>query len=164
MKKLGIISLIFLAFGHYVRGQENPITEFDLYGCWIFERTENREPPERIIYKSCENSNSELAIRSSEINFLAFNRCDFQEIIPSQLNCSGITETLHGTWTYDEKAKIVEIFYPEDYLNEFWEKVKEYDPQFYLPPPRSKKKFKIVGFKKGQLEIEKTTHNKGYIK
>ncbi|NHF61592.1 hypothetical protein FK220_019725 [Flavobacteriaceae bacterium TP-CH-4] len=164
MKRLAFIFLIFLAAGYSAHGQNKTITEFDLYGCWTLESNENGQPPQKWIYKSCEESDSKLAVRNSKIRFLAYSKCEFQEITPSQIICPGIWKTLEGTWSYDEVSGLVEIFYPENYMVEFWKKLKEEHPDLVIPNPRLKKKFRVVGLNDGQLEIEKTTHNITYSK
>lgn len=157
MKKLVFIFLIFLAGDLLARVQDNLISGFDLYGCWIFERSENGERPEKWIYKRCEESDSKIAIRRSRISLLAFSKSEIQRDSP--VFC-GTTYTDEGTWSFDTTNEIVTIYYAQKFLEELKEKDPEEYTKFGSPERLEWTKFKVVGLSETQMEIEKTTHNK----
>ncbi|TDQ28147.1 hypothetical protein [Zeaxanthinibacter enoshimensis] len=78
------------------------------------------------------------------------------------MNCNGRTETLQSTWSYDENTGLVIIYYPEDYLAEYYELLKEDFPEKEFPIPPVKETFRITSMNDGKLIIDKTTPNIGY--
>ncbi len=162
MKRLTIISLIFLAVGLSARGQDNPISEFDLYGCWVLEFIDDGIISNKKIFKSCSEANQKNTIFRSDFSLLAYNKSEFKVMSDHPMNCNGrMTDKVEGTWTFDKNTGIVELFYPENHQAEFWDKLKEDHPELKIPNPRPHKKFKIVGLDKNGLELEiiKTPHN-----
>lgn len=153
-----IISSITLS----ASAQERSISEYDLYGCWIMERAEKGQQPDQLYYSPCDSSNPDLRIKSSQMELQAYNQCEFQALIFSPMNCNGRTETLQGTWSYDENTGVLTIYYPEDYLAEYYELLKEDFPEKEFPIPRVKETFRITNIKNGKLIIDKTTPNNGY--
>jgi len=156
MKNLVFLPFVLLLFGNSAFGQNNTVSEFDLYGCWALERNKKENGLKKRIYRQCRESEGELVIRNSEIIFLAYNKCKFQAVIQDAL-CPVIYRTVEGTWKYDKKSGLVEIYYPKDFKKEFWDKVKEENPELKIPNPRLKTIFRIVGLENGNLKIEKTT-------
>ena len=154
MKRLAILLLIFLANGHSVNGQENGITEFDIYGCWTFQSTKDGQRLEKRIDESCPGSDKRLLRKNSKIRFLAYNKCEFQAVIQDAL-CPIIYKTVVGTWTYSDTSGILEMYYPKNFKAEFWEKVKEDYPDLKIPNPRPYMRFKIVSSDESGMEIEK---------
>ncbi len=159
MKRWVSITLIFLLLGQFTYGQGNPITEFDLYGCWVLERYKRESGLKNSIYLLCQDAGRAPAVRNSAITFLSDNKCEFKAIIQDAL-CPIIYKTVEGTWTYDKKSRILEIYYPKDFKKEFWDKVKEDYPDIEIPNPMSKAKFRIVQLSENQLEVEKLYRKK----
>ncbi len=157
MKNIAFILLISLTVGLSARGQDNPITVFGLYGCWILERNEDGQRMEKRIYKRCEDSDSKLAILSSQFSLLAFDKAEVQT--SSQLLCFA-TVTENATWTFDETNGIVQIDYMQEWLKEF----KEKEPKEYVKFNRLEKlewiKFKVLELSKNQLVVEKLSTTK----
>ncbi|MCL5245648.1 hypothetical protein M4I21_07505 [Cellulophaga sp. 20_2_10] len=154
MRKLTFLLFIFLAVGPIANGQDKPILEYDLYGCWKLERNKKENGIKKRIYNSCEKSNRKIEVRNSEITLLAGNKCIFQAVIQDAL-CPVIYKTVEATWTYNSKSGIAEIFYPKNFKEEFWEKVKEEHPDLIIHNPRPYKRFKITFLDKNRMEIEK---------
>ncbi|WP_441823556.1 hypothetical protein [Maribacter spongiicola] len=152
MKKSAFVFLILVAFFLSANGQDKAITEFDLYGCWILERNEDGQRPQKRIYKRCEDSDSKLAIKSSKFSLLAFNKAEVQT--SSAIFCFG-TVTENGTWTFDESNGIVQIDYMQVWLKEFKEQEPEEYAKFNSPEKFEWMKFKIVDLSENMLEVEK---------
>ncbi|WP_282051445.1 hypothetical protein [Maribacter aquivivus] len=148
MRRRGLILLIFLAGGLSTRGQDNPISEFDLYGCWIWERSENME---KLIYKRCEKSDSKKTVRGSKFSLLAFNKSEVQIHGPVE----PVSHTENGTWNYSKTDTIVEIFYAQEWLKELKDKEPEEYATWGSPEKLTWLKFKIVKLTETQLEIKK---------
>lgn len=152
MKRTAFISLIFIAFGLLANGQDKPITEFDLYGCWIMERNEDGKRPQKQIYKRCNSSDSKLRLKHSKISLLPFNKSEFQTT--SAYICF-TTVTEKGTWIYDEKEGVVSMYWGQKWLKE----LKEKDPEEYMkwnsPEKFNWLKFKIVELSENQMVVEK---------
>lgn len=165
MKRTVFILLIFIAFGLLVNGQEKPITEFDLYGCWALEFDENKKTPIKKIFRRCEDANQKNIIFRSDFSLLAFNKSEFKVMSNHPMNCNGrMTNEIEGSWVFTETSGIVELFYPEDYQAEFWKKVKEDYPDLEIPNPRPHSKFRIISMNKNGLEIEKLRTTKPPMK
>ncbi|MGB5662629.1 hypothetical protein, partial [Eudoraea sp.] len=152
MKRTVFISFIFIVSGLLAHGQVKPITEFDLYGCWIMERSEDGKRPQKQIYKRCNSSDTKLRVKHSKISLLAFNESEFQTT--SAYICF-TTVTEKGTWSYNENEGIVSMFWGQECLREF----KEKDPEEYAKWNSPKKfnwlKFKVIELSENQLEVEK---------
>ncbi|WP_339729985.1 hypothetical protein [Maribacter stanieri] len=156
MKRTVFISLVFIAFGLFVNGQEKPITEFDLYGCWVLEYDENGKIPKQKLLRRCEDANQKNTIFRSDFSLLAFNKSEFKVMSNHPMNCNGrMTNEIEGSWTFNEVSGIVEQFYPINYQAEFWEKVKEEYPEVEIPNPRPFRRFRIVSLDESGMEIEK---------
>ena len=161
MQRLNFIFFTFLMVGLATHGQDNAISEFDLYGCWKMEFAEKENGIKKRTYVSCDISKLENSVKQSGIVFKAYNKCEFPVIIQDAI-CPVIYKNVEGTWTYDKKSGVVEVYFPKDFKKEFWDAVKEEYPEMEIPNPRMKTKFKIVGLENGKLEIEKTTPNTVY--
>ena len=152
MNKLSIVLLISLTIGYSLNGQDNHITEFDLYGCWILERNNGKQQTQRLIYVRCEDSDSKLEIPSSKFSLFAFNKSEVQTTSPTI--CFGTTAE-KGTWTFNEDDRVVKIFHNQEWLEDF----KKQEPVEYTKFNRPKKfvwlKFRIVELSKNQLEVKK---------
>ncbi|WP_276166501.1 hypothetical protein [Zobellia alginiliquefaciens] len=157
MKKLAVIFLIFLTVGTTVNGQENPIAEFDLYGCWILERNEDGSRPRKLIYKRCEDSNPKLTIKSSEISLLAYNESEEQMLHPY---ICPVTYTEKGTWEYDVKNGLIIMYRNKKVIKELKEKHPEEFAKFGSPKRLVSNKFRIVKLSKSRLEVEKLSTTK----
>lgn len=156
MKRTVLISLIILVFGFSTNGQHKSITEFDLYGCWVLEYEENEKIPNTKVFRRCENANQKNLIFRSDFSLLAFNKSVFKVMSDHPLNCNGrMTNKIEGRWTFNEETGIVELFYPENYQAEFWEKAKEDYPDIEIPNPRPYKRFRIINLVEYGMEIEK---------
>ncbi|MCM4162397.1 MULTISPECIES: hypothetical protein [unclassified Arenibacter] len=147
MKSFSFLLVILLFAGNSTFGQENTISEFDLYGCWKMKLGTNENGIKKRTYISCGISEPKNSEKHSSIVFKAFNKCEFPAVIQDAL-CPLIYKNVEGTWKYDKKSGIVEIYYPKDFKKEFWDAVKEESPEAEIPNPRMKTKFKIVGFEK----------------
>ncbi|CAN0589905.1 unnamed protein product, partial [Ectocarpus sp. 12 AP-2014] len=152
MKKLASIFLIFLAVGITVNGQENAITEFDLYGCWILERSEDGQRPQKRIYKHCESSDSKLSIKGSKISFLAFNVSEIERSHPFLCGTNYIEE---GTWEYDETNGLITMYSNKEFLKELKEKYPEEYVKFGSPERVVSNKFRVLQLSETQMEVEK---------
>ncbi len=161
MKRLGFTFSIFLIVGLATHGQDNTISESDLYGCWTMERVTRENGPKKRTYTVCDSVDRKTIGKYRNIIFRAYNKCEFPAAIQDVV-CPVIYQNVEGTWTYDEKSGIVEVFYPKDFKKEFWDAVKEEYPEMKIPNPRMKIKFRIVGLENGKLQIEKNTPNKVY--
>ncbi len=141
-----------------IYGQDNTISEFDLYGCWKMVLVTKENGIKIWKYVPCDISETGNSMKQFGIVFKAYNKCEFSALIQSAL-CPIIYESVEGTWTYDKKSGIVEVYYPKEFQKEFWDSVKERNPDLEIPNPRMKTKFKIVGFEDGKMEIEKMNAN-----
>ena len=161
MKSFSFLLVILLQVGNSTFGQDNTISEFDLYGCWKMELAKKENGIKKRTYISCEISENKNSVKHSGIVLKAYNKCEFPAVIQDAI-CPVIYKNVEGTWTYDKKSGIVEIYYPKDFKKEFWDAVKEEYPEMAIPNPRMITKYKRVGLENGQLEIEKTTPNTVY--
>ena len=147
--------------GNSTFGQDNTISEFDLYGCWKLERATKENGTKKRTYISCDISKSGNLVKYSDIVFKACNKCEFPVVIQDAI-CPVNYKNVEGTWAFDKESGIVKVYYPMDFKKEFWEAVKEEYPEIEIPNPRMKTAFKIVELENGKLEIEKTTPNTVY--
>lgn len=151
MRGIALVFLIFVAGGLFTHGQDNPIPEFDLYGCWIRECVEKNEKTEKLTYKRCEKSDSKKTLEGTKFSLLAFNKSEVQIHGPIE----PVSHTENGTWNYTKTDTIVEIFYAQEWLKE----LKEKDPEEYVkwgsPEKLTWLKFKIAKLTENQLEIKK---------
>jgi len=152
MNRTLIYFLLFHTIGLVTYGQDNPITKFDLYGCWIWERNTDGQPLEKRFYKRCEQSDSKLVMMSSEFSILAFNKAEIQTTTP--FYCFG-TIAINGTWAFDSNSGILQLFYPKDYLVEMWEHLREARPELEIPNPPVHSTFRIIKIDNNSLEVEK---------
>lgn len=157
MKRLVFISVVFLLVGLSAYGQDTAITEFDLYGCWTLERQENAQRPPTPIYKRCEDAHSKKVRKVSEISLLEFGKSEFQ--VSSQIFCF-ITDSIEGTWKFDSENRILKLYYPENYMLEFWEHVKEEYPEIEIPKQMLHAKYEVIGLVENQLELKKLRRTK----
>ncbi|WP_090293701.1 hypothetical protein [Flagellimonas zhangzhouensis] len=139
-------------------GQNLTVSEFDLYGCWKKEPITKENGIKQWIYVTCDISETGKSVRQSDIVFKAYNKCEFLAVIQDAL-CPIVYQRVEGTWTYDEKSGIVEVFYPKDFQKEILDTFRESHPELEIPNPRLKTKFKILGIEDGKIKIEKTTAN-----
>ncbi len=154
MKKSAFLLVIFLVNGLSTYGQENGITEFDLYGCWTFQRSKDGARLEKEVNRSCLKTDETLFRQNSKIRFMAHNKCEFQAVIQDAV-CPIIYKTVEGTWTYSDTSGIIEMYYPRNFKAEFWEKVKEDYPELKIPNPRPYMRFEIISLDLKGMEIKK---------
>ena len=152
MQRLAFIFLIFLVVGLSARGQDKPITEFDLYGCWILERNEDGKNSTKLIYKRCEDSDSKRAIKNTKISLLAFNESEFETY--SAFICF-TTVTEKGTWNFDENEGIVSMYCGQEMLKELKEKYPDDYKKLGSPEKFDKMKLKVVELDDGNIGLEK---------
>lgn len=160
MKSFYFLLVFLLLVGNSIFGQNDTISEFDLYGCWKMKLATKENGIKKWIYVPCDISETGNSIKQFGIVFKAYNKCEFSATIQDAL-CPIIYERVEGSWTYDMKSGIVEVYYPKEFQKEFWDTLKEENPELEIPSPRMKTKFKIVGLEDGKMEIEKTTPNNG---
>lgn len=143
-----------LLLGNPMMGQEAEVSEFDLYGCWKKKRIVIENGPNQWSYVSCEDADGPHVIENSSIVFNAYNKCEFQAVIQDAV-CPILYKQVEGTWTYDQNAGIVTVYYPKDFQKEFFDTLKARRPELEIPNPRTYVKFKIVALENGILKIEK---------
>ncbi|UOY07792.1 hypothetical protein L0P88_04385 [Muricauda sp. SCSIO 64092] len=161
MRNFSFLPIVLLLFGNLTLGQDNSISEFDLYGCWIMERFTQENEPNKRVYISCGISDKQNTVKNSGIVFRAYNKCVFPVLIQDAI-CPILYKSVEGTWTYDKESGIVEVFYPKDFKKGFWDAVNKEQSELEIRNPRMKMKFKIVGLENGKLEIEKVTPDMVY--
>lgn len=76
MKKSVILFLVFIAFGVSAKSQDQEISKFDVYGCWVLEQLENNIIKKIRIYKRCEDLEPKNTIRHTKISLLAFGESE----------------------------------------------------------------------------------------
>jgi hypothetical protein len=143
-----LILLVFLAGGLSTWGQDNSILKFDLYGCWIWERSEKTK---KLTYKRCESSDSKKTVRASKFSLLAFNKSEIQIHGPVE----PVSHTEYGTWNYSKTDSVVEIFYAQKWLRELKDKEPEGYAKWGSPEKLRWLKFKIIKLTENQLELKK---------
>ena len=151
MIKLASIFLIFMVVSSTVNGQDNPITESDLYGCWILERNADGLHTLKRIYKRCENSDSKLSIKGSKISLLAFNKSESER---DGVICY-TTYTEEGTWEFDATNGLITMYGNKEFLKELKEKHPKEFAKFGSPERIVSNKFRIVKLSKNHMEVEK---------
>lgn len=119
MKRFFFTFLLTILF-QTSRAQENNITAFDLYGCWIKERlTHNKDS---IInkpitgletFRKCGYHGSKNYWYDFRFELQAFGQCVFTEV-PIHID---LIQEIKGKWKFDKKNQIVELFYPENYFD-----------------------------------------------
>lgn len=153
MKSILSILLFYFLVIVSVRGQsETKISEADLFGCWIMEKSSDKSKSDNLIYKRCEISDTTLTAENSRFSLLALNKSEIQT--DSQLFCfKTITES--GTWSFDDENKIVTIYYKQELLKD----LKLQDPEEYAkfdsPEKLEWMKFEINKLSKNQMVLKK---------
>ncbi|CAM4081157.1 hypothetical protein [Zobellia nedashkovskayae] len=113
MKKALLLSLLFLFAGWFANAQDAPISEFDLYGTWVFEWNDREDPPERLYYSKRIDSDSILSENWIRITLLAFDECKIESSYSGNGWCATETSTSSATpqyWLYTPKNETVLIF------------------------------------------------------
>ena len=150
MKKSVFLCIIFVFAGLLCNAQQNEISEFDLYGCWVLE---NKKIPSTniVTYKSCEDIAHEDVKFGSKISLLAFNESEHES---TNAHSCFITITEKGTWEYDENTRIASLYSGHEWFKEF----KQLDPEEYAswgsPNKFEKIKFKVISIENNQLTVE----------
>ncbi|MGJ8685750.1 MAG: hypothetical protein ACSHWW_14055 [Nonlabens sp.] len=113
MKKALLLSLLFICTGWFANSQDAPISEFDLYGTWVFEWNDREDPPERLYYSKRIDSDSILSENWMSISLLAHNACKTGESYSGNGWCATGTIATSAPaqyWLYSPKNATVLIF------------------------------------------------------
>ena len=152
MIKLASIFLIFMVVSSTVNGQNNPITESDLYGCWILERGADGQHTQKRFYKRCDKSDVKLRIKGSEISLLEENESEVQRYHP--FACP-LTYTEKGTWEFDTSDSLITMYGNKEFLKELKEKHPDEYEKFGSPEKIVSDKFRVIQLSENQMEVEK---------
>lgn len=151
MTKLLLIFILGMFANHTITGQESDVSEFDLYGCWSWERFHKGDYAEGQTYLHCDSEKLKNIWPRTIFSLNAFNICEFYYI-----GADDAIIGVKGEWTFDSKKGIVEILYPKDYFKEFWDKVKETEEYSEIQVPKRTvyKRFRVIEVKKNRLRIK----------
>ena len=151
MKKSVFLFIIFVFAGLLCNAQQNEISEFDLYGCWVLEKIDKRPSTNIVIYKRCDDVANKDVQFGSKISLLAFNESEHES---TNTYACYTTNTEKGTWEYNKDTKIVSLYSGHEWLKE----LKQYDPEEHAswgsPEKFEKIKFRVISVENNQLTVE----------
>ena len=113
MKKALLLTLLFICTGWFANAQDAPISEFNLYGTWVFEWNDREDPPERLYYSKRIDSEPILSENWMSITLLAHNACKTGESYSVNGWCATGTSASSATpqyWLYNSENETVLIF------------------------------------------------------
>jgi len=100
-----ILIITGLLISNLIMGQESNITESDLIGCWAHSREENKTNSEIMIYRSCDYKEFPFSRFRHRFELNENGKCTWLNLASNDSH-----SMIDGTWTYDSKKQIIEIF------------------------------------------------------
>lgn len=103
MKYLIVFFAAFFSFSCY--GQENGISKSDLIGCWTHSREEDKANSEIMVYRPCDYKEFPPSRYRHKFELHKKGKCSLLDLAFNDAHSMA-----NGTWTYDKKEQVIEIF------------------------------------------------------
>jgi len=99
------IALFVVIFSLTCYGQENNISESDLIGCWTHSREEDKANSEIMVYRPCDYKEFPASRYRHKFELKENGECSLLSLASNDAHSMA-----KGTWTYESKNQIIEIF------------------------------------------------------
>jgi len=100
-----LILIILIANSSYSYGQNNVVNKIDLIGCWTDSREENIQNSDTQVYRPCDYKSFPTFRFRFVMNLKKKNKCTWLYLAPNDAH-----HMKDGTWTFNEKTRILKIF------------------------------------------------------
>ncbi len=153
MKRTGFITLICLAFGLIVNGQNKSITKTDLYGTWILVLKENNHEDDGFIFVKKKEPETLKADMYITISLLELDEC-LVNYDNAHAYCGNGAFSTDYSWTFDKGLEIVNIYKSEKWLKEFKEKYPDEFKKFNMPDKYDEMELSLVVLENKNIGLE----------
>ena len=126
LKKLLIFSLVIFTFSGFSTCVEN--SEKELLGCWKNSREESKDPAVSTVFRPCDFMEFPPSRFRFSFELMKAGKCKISMVGPTDAHYME-----NGTWTFDKKTKVLELFTAEG---------------------NSHRKFELLKFEKNFLELK----------
>lgn len=106
LKKLIILTLLTFVFSGFSTCIENQETE--LLGCWKNSREESKDPAVSIVFRPCDFMEFPPSRFRFSFELMKAGKCKISMVGPTDAHYME-----NGTWTFDKKTKVLELFNAE---------------------------------------------------
>ncbi|MFS4448516.1 hypothetical protein [Maribacter sp. 2307UL18-2] len=151
MTRTGFITLIGLALGLLMNGQNKTITATDLHGNWVLELNKNEPVRDEFIFKRQKPSENRRAAVTITITLLEFDEClvDYDE----RMYCGNVGRTDYS-WAFDNSLGIINIYRSEKWLRAFKEENPDEFKSLDVPDKYHEMELSLTVLKNGGIGLE----------